>query len=128
MTARGDRITPYGIFGILRDLKAELADIQESEGVEDLDVAERIESVEALIEGMDNSTLGAKWIVENGGTLINDADFEEFCEDDVKENSGHPTHPVWGFVNWEEYADHVRTDWTEVTVGAGEFEGTWWVR
>lgn len=131
MTARGDRLDPEGVFEILRDLKREAADAEANEEPEDADLIDRIESVQALIEGMDNTTLGSAFIADADSrrTLIAGDYFEEFARDEVEDTSGiDRDHPVLSYVNWPHYADSLRIDYVEVTVESGEFEGTWWVR
>ncbi|MFG3710924.1 hypothetical protein [Micromonospora sp. NPDC047730] len=129
MTARGDRIDPEGVFDILRDLQRTAAAAEAEEEPEDLDLLDRIESVKALIEGLNGTGLGAAYIADHRCTLIAADYFEEFARDEVEDTSGiHRDHPVLSHVNWADFADALRQDYKPVTVELGEFAGTWWVR
>lgn len=82
---------------------------------ENPDEAEELKTLEALAEK--GESYASDWI--HGATLINESYFTEYAEDLIKDCYSLKDIPPFMVIDWEETADNIKVDYSEV-----DFDGT----
>jgi hypothetical protein len=97
-----------------RDLEEHLKDLKKTESPDD-DDKEYIEKIEQLKQELGSNAF------DDGVTLIEESEFQDYAKELAYECghlSGSPycsnPNPLDYFINWEEWADHCKIDYSDV--------------
>lgn len=88
----------------LRKRLEELEDIEEELSVDELEELEELRDMEAEIP---------EW--QYGELLVNEDDFEEYCEEFLKDIGDLPSDIPWYIeIDWKETANNIKADYGEI--------------
>jgi hypothetical protein len=95
----------------------------------DLDDDDEAASLAALITGLAQAGIDVGAASQRNRTLVADHHWEEHAREfAVEAGYAQDVSPLDSCIDWEQWALHMKIDYTQVVVASGTFAGDWWTR